>query len=338
MKAVSLRHFTIVSYLFYASCTQTPKPEGLLRLRTFSQTKEVTCIKPIVIRRGVKNMLGYSPFRGSAKRIIEIQWKVDGDVIRAQIRLIDDHGKATGIRYLQAYRHECQDLSQALVLAISLAIDPLVVTLRAEKNASLSKQPAIKHASSKKDMLPKNRGTGKSSPPPETRAKHPGLFAKSHMGVKVGGAITVGSSPSVAFGLRLQTVLRWPIISFALEGQVDFPSTLEVPGGHIQSFLAGGSLLGCGHFRRFFGCGEFALAAIWGAGKELSQARHTILPYSAAGLRGGVEVLFFKGLSLQLYTKALFTITRAALTDSVTEAEFWSTSPVAGTFGLACGW
>jgi hypothetical protein len=221
-----------------------------------------------------------------------------GRSLAALIELTNASGKVVGHRALEAAAHECPDLIEAMALAISLAIDPVTASRRAQ------------------------------APPRPKKRWRPIIGA--------GGGLSLGAAPRAAATTRLLLGLRWPRISLAMEGRFDPPASDEVGGNaEISSWLAGGSLLGCGHHHWFFGCGVLTTAALRGEGRALVDARAHTLPYLATGLRAGSLVGLGDRWSLQVHAELLAALVRPTLTDNSGRVEFWKAPIPAGGFGLA---
>jgi len=78
------------------------------------------------VRRDVTAILGYGPFdKNARRRVSAVLWATDG-TYHARIQLKDSRThKSLGVRELSAAGPTCEELGQAMVLAIALAIDPL---------------------------------------------------------------------------------------------------------------------------------------------------------------------------------------------------------------------
>ncbi len=78
------------------------------------------------VRRDVTSILGYGPFdKNARRRVSAVLWETGG-VYHARIQLKDARTrKSLGVRELSAPGPTCEELRQAMALAIALAIDPL---------------------------------------------------------------------------------------------------------------------------------------------------------------------------------------------------------------------
>src|SRR5204862_4286698 len=90
------------------------------------------CPDEQTLRNAVSARLGYDPFRPDAERTLQVDIVVDRRHerrgLRAHVELRDAAGNSAGSRDIGSQRSDCGELASALTLAISIAIDPMILT------------------------------------------------------------------------------------------------------------------------------------------------------------------------------------------------------------------
>jgi hypothetical protein len=298
------------------------EPASRVHLRYTLGEGAARCPAEAAVRDSVAARLGYEPWADRAPRTIIVAVGLVGQLLRARVELRGVQGKIDGVRELSSSRLDCQELSAAVELAISIAIDPL----------SFGRAPAPPLAESPRPPQAQAPVEGKAPP---LRSPVTSADRALHVAASVGGHVAIGSAPSIAGGVTLQGRLRWRRLSLGIEGRVDLPAYRDVPGGQISSSLLLGGLLGCFHYRWLAGCALVTAGALRAAGHGIPNAESATLAYAAGGIRLGVELPIFSIIALRLHGDLLAPFTRITLRESDTRAEIWSTPPLSGAFGLA---
>ena len=105
-------------------------------------------------------------------------------------------------------------------------------------------------------------------------------------------------------------------------------------GVRVSTWLAGGSLVGCGHYRWLQGCALLTVAALTATGHELLEAQSSTRAYAGAGARGGLEVPLSGRLALTVQGEIVIPFGRVHLVDARSRERLWSTKAVSGGLGL----
>ena len=117
----------LVRLLLPAAGEAAPAPRpAQASLSVSKKASAHSCPAEKELRANVTTILGYAPFhKGARRHVTAVLWAADG-TFHARIQLVDARThKTLGNRELSAAGPTCEALSQAMALAIALAIDPL---------------------------------------------------------------------------------------------------------------------------------------------------------------------------------------------------------------------
>jgi hypothetical protein len=166
-------------------------------------------------------------------------------------------------------------------------------------------------------------------PPPSTPSSRP----KVRLGVRGGAALASTPAPTAALSADLG--LGWEFFSISLEGRADLPVTAAVDtGARVRTSILAGSVVPCGHYGWFVGCGLLSVGSLRVEGVDLAKPLSGSSAYLAAGLRAGIEwpIPGLPVLALRASGDALVTVhpIRAARADG---REVWRTPPFSALLG-----
>jgi hypothetical protein len=266
------------------------------------------CPDESMLRKAVAARFGYDPFFPWAKQTVVVQVWRDHRRHRARVQLVGESGVAQGVRELTSDQETCSELFDAIALAISIALD-------------MSDPPAAAPAPAPPALAEPEAPPAAETPPwpPPARegddvaSQRPLRTPRVRWTVGVDGVIDVDTSPSVAPGLAVSIRGRVGAFSMGLEalGDVSVPSTLGE--GRVESSVAAGALVPCGHVGMAFLCavGELGQWTAWGLDVIGSQTRGTL--FAEAGGRVGLEWPLSETLALRLRGDALVNLHRSGL-------------------------
>ena len=267
------------------------------------------------VRDAVSERLGYDPFDNAALTVVSSRIDVDGAGLLGRVVTQDPAGATLGEREIASRDRNCAELASAMILAISLAIDPL---------SAIGVQPPPPP-----DPPPPAR---RPAPPPAVQktAEPPGV--PLGIGLGAGPLVTYGSTPGVTAGFAARATLRSADLSGALEGRFDLPTSESVGEAEVRARSWMSALVVCFH-RRWLG-----LCGVLGVGRthvtsDAEGARPVALPLAAAGPRATAELLRWGRLSLLGHADVLFSLWRP--TALLGRDTAWQTAPVAPAAGLA---
>lgn len=269
------------------------------------------CPSQSELEGAVSARLGYVPFAVAAERTVNATIVASGKSLIGQIELLDGDGAVRGSRSLSGAGNDCEELAASLELAITLAIDPLVM----QRPAAPASAPAVVAAPLKPPSEPAPLPPPGPSPRPAVR-----------LGAAVLGAL--GAAPNVVPGFEIEAGLAWTHFSLALAGHVDAAATTPL----IQTQLLYGTLSPCFHYSVAMVCGRVLAGALRGAGAQIANPRQDTTFYAAAGLRAGVEVCIYRQLFFAAFIDLNAVLTRTTI--SVNSAPVWITPPFNGDLGV----
>jgi hypothetical protein len=261
------------------------------------------CPDEAQLRSAVATRLGYDPFRPHATTTLSADLRRERGVYRARVSLVDDAGVERGTRDLESHAADCSDITNAMALSMSIAIDPLSVMRIADAQTANDPKPD--------DPTPRQDGAVLPvAPPPPAEPERipaprpdpvkelpdPWRFA---LGAGAHGAF--GGAPSVAFGVRLSTELATRRFAFGVEGRLDLPASAESgEGGRVRASFAGGAFVPCLRVTRIWACGLLLLGRASVEAYEISAPRSDSIFYWGAGARLAYQVAFVESYALRL--------------------------------------
>ena len=258
------------------------------------------------MRRAVATRLGYDPFRPHAATILTAEVKREKGVFHGRVRLVDDAGVERGTRDLESRAEDCRDLTTAMALSMSIAIDPLSMLRGAQAPPEVSAEPPVAEGPAPTEPAPgaalvapegpKGAGVSGGGAPERGPPPDPPRFA-----LGAGGHVAIGIAPAAALGLRVSTELvsrRW---SASLEGRLDLPSSASSSeGGRSQTSLAGGALVPCLRVPLVWACGVLLLSRVDAEATGVTAPRSDAFFFLGAGLRLQAAIELPEGFRVRL--------------------------------------
>jgi len=232
------------------------------------------------MRRAVATRLGYDPFRPHATTTLTAEVKREKGVFRGRVRLVDDAGVERGARDLESRADDCRDLTTAMALSMSIAIDPLSMMRASRPEPDAAPDPVAAPEPPVPEPTPEAAPVAPvapvAGPPPDP----------PRLALGAGGHVAIGIAPAAAIGLRVSSELltrRW---SIGLEGRFDLPTSASTSeGGRSQTSLAGGALVPCLRVPLVWACGVLLLSRAEAQALEVSLPRSEAFFFLGAGLR-----------------------------------------------------
>ncbi len=293
------------------------------------------CPDEQALRNAVAARLGYDPFSDAAPRTLRARVESAGAERVATVRMEGADGKSLGERRLTSRAADCGELAAAMQLAITIAIDPLVLT-RPAPELTPPPPPVV-------DTPPPPPPPPPASTEPERYAFHPQVrqvpeeelepAAPLDWGLGVGPLASTGA-PRLAVGAHAFVELRYKRFSLALEGRADLPAGIRVgQDGEVSTWLAGGGLTPCVRWEVFGVCAVAMAGLQGGSASNLPEARSVSTPLFEVGARAMADLRLTKVFSLRFHLDGRVPVTRTTLTVSGTPV--WSTPTLAAALGLS---
>jgi len=248
------------------------------------------CPDRSALSAAVRKRLGYDPFFPAARQTIIVEIiDLDGG-LRAQMRLVDEHGMIVGSRELHEKSEHCDELVASLALAISIALDP---------SAALGEAPAVATKSDNAQPAPAEpppeaalesvaqEHPQKPRPPREPMASPaPENLDRLQFGVRSTVFADMGTAPALAFGWRLGLDVYRNWLRFAAEFSQQLPTSEELAdGGQARASLLAGSFVPCLASETLAGCGLLSIGALQTRGEEIAYPSSQSTFYAALGAR-----------------------------------------------------
>jgi hypothetical protein len=290
--------------------------EAALKVRlVYSRVGETRdCSDEEVLRSAVGARLGFDPFDDSASTTIDVRVERKERQLTSVVRVLEGSGPPL-VRTLTSEGKDCAELSEAMALAVALAIDPL---------ATGPRPPAV----SVPPHPPSPAGAPKEAPrPPRPEVED---TRRWHFQFSVLGAL--GSEPGPTGGLALGSGLRFSAFSLLLEARADLPGSLVVDSGRVEASLLVAGLLPCLHVGVFRGCLVMQAGVLRAQAERLNDAKRLVFPHLAVGARLGLEWPAEGRWALVTHLDVTAPLIRVTL--KVSEAPVWSSLPVSGALAV----
>lgn len=270
-----------------------------------------SCPDVDVLQQMVSARLGYSPWTADEARTVEVDLVRAHGALIARIALDDPQSGRSGERRLSSRAAGCDELAAAMVLAICIAIDPLRMALAA---ASLPEPEPATLPESEPASLPESAplveapvSAPASEPVAEPLSEEPPDQIRLYAGL--GSHLSLGTSPTVAFGPKLMGGIGYSFYSLELEARSELCTSFSLTnvGAFGMTGLGSVALVPCVNLWWFQVC---AVAAIG----QLSGLVFTPVPgvesriSLVAGARIGFEYPIYPWLALRLQGDAMINI------------------------------
>jgi hypothetical protein len=323
----SLRVPTSLVVLVACSATATSAAAERSRARLHYEAPDA-CPTEALIHEEVQARLGYDPFAPDGTRLVTATIRRAGAQFVATVTMSDANGTTRSREPLVSSASRCDDIAASLVLAVSIAIDPLSLTRTPESAPPPSPPP------------PPER-----SPPPESPSLSPFLAAKEDdrsvppppapLEAWVGGAAngTLGLLPAASLGLEASALVQHRSLGLRLGGRYDFPAETDGPvRGSVQASLALGSLGACWHPRPLLACALGGAGVLFGESRGIANPASDRTFYGTVAARLGVELPLLRSLVARIELEGGVPLAPTTLRIGGNDA--WTTPSVYGSLSL----
>ena len=302
------------------------------------------CSTEEALRESISARLGRNPWDDAAPERLRIQVNRDRVHWRAKVEWLDATGQRKGWRELSSEQEDCQELLQALELAISLVLDPPIFQRpRAAPPPSPTASSAPLPAQDVQPLPPPAPAPSAPSvpsvpsassvqvPPAEPPSRAPGLA------VGLGTRVSWGLLPSARAGFQAEGGLRFERFSFSLDVTAWPPHTTPVEPAPLRSMLVTAGARACVHVGPFGACPQLSAGLLRCEGIGLEDARPAQAPWLAPGARFWVEWRSpLPRLRLQLLAEGQLVLTRHRFLAG--DVELWRPPQFGGSLGLLGMW
>lgn len=311
--------------------------EVAARLSYARESGAETCPDEPGLIAAVHTQLGYPAFENDPPtRVVTVTVRRARDRFVARLALASIDGAGQGSREIESRGATCDELAQALTLAISLALDatphtPQPAQALAPPPLEEAPQPAIEPEAVVETPLASNAPP--SAAPEELvdpESQHP-----LHWNAGAGPALGVGLLPGLTPGVALRVGLQVEWLEVVVGGAYYFESAKDLGSTTLQMQAWYARLAACGWFVRQ----RVAELAVCASGTSGSLHGGNAL---AAGRSATAIAAFGTGLALRTHLFAPFWlemqgaihINLAQTTLSLPSETLWETPIVFGEFGL----
>jgi len=275
-----------------------------------------SCPDVDALQQLVSTRLGYSPWTDDDERLVEVALTRDRGQLVARIELRDPQSGRSGERRLSSRAAGCEELAAAMVLAICIAIDPLRMALAA---ASLPAPEPVSEPATLPETAPASlpesvpvlvetpASAPASEPVAQPLSEEPPDRIRLYAGL--GTHLTLGTSPTVAFGPKLMAGIGYSFFSLEFEARSEFCTSFSLAnlGAFGATGLGSVALVPCINLWWFQVCGVAAIGQLSGVVFTPVPGVESRLSLTG-GARIGLEFPIYPWLALRLQGDAMINI------------------------------
>lgn len=296
------------------------------------------------LARRVRARIGSEPFRDpvvdGAGRELRVGISADGDALKAKIALFSKEGDRLGRRQLSGPA-DCRALADDLVLAVAIAIDPLLL-VRRRPTAPVEEPvaPAVVVEEAPPEEAPpapeEIDGGASRRPVAGVAAEIPGPASiQARAIVSVAAGVGVVLQPSV----RAEASLDYGVLDIDLGARLDVPARYPISDeALIDMTLLAADLSPClgwsFDITYVRGCGVLEAGALAAQGVNLEAARAVTSPWVALGTRAGVDVWLWPTLGVAVVGDLSAPLIRPRFVDDTSGEVYAQPAPIVGTLGV----
>lgn len=293
------------------------------------------CPDEATLRAAVKQRLGYDPFFPTARKTVVAQLTRTSKGYRARVQLAGEDGNARGERDLSTSGDDCGELTSAIALAISLALDDLddlAPDPTPSDPAQSSPEPAP--SSSPELALPSELAS-----PSELALLEPAPIAaasRAELAASLGPSVSLGTAPGAAAGMGLGLALRWPRIAARVDVRGELPSSADIgAGGRVRTNIASATGSLCVRFAIPFACAGAGVGAVWSSTEGIAGPANDHASFFVASSRFGADVALGARFYVEPFVDVGANLTRPRV--EVDGRSVYEMSPIWGALGVHVG-
>jgi len=241
------------------------------------------CPDETALRKAVATRLGYDPFFPVAHKTVVVQvTRAKG--YRAHVQIVGDDGKVRGERDLSTKGDDCGELTSAIALAISVALDDL-------DEPEPSPPPPPPSPPAREEPLPPPPPVDR--PPPAREEPAPPPRTPITGAIAIGPTVAFGNAPAPAAGAAIAASLRISSVALRLDVRGDLPASSSItPSGKVSTtgFTATASL--CLRAKIPFACLGAGSGLFASSTEGLERNASDSAPLAVAVMKIGVDAAF----------------------------------------------
>lgn|GEM_PF-2957841 len=263
-----------------------------------------SCLDEAAVRRGVTERLGFDPFVDKPSpqaSTLTATMRRDERGVVARIEMADVFGEVVGLRKLRARPGGCTELGPSVVLAITIAVDPLALSPR---RPPVAVAPVAVSPPPESEVAPIMRRKKDLPPPPIPRTIMVGM---------AGVLIALAPNPTTALGFFAELFVRQRRWSIGLGFRGDLPAPFSIGDAVVEVSMLSGEFMVCGHFLSLYACPILIAGEQRIRTRSMNEGDGFVQPFVALGGRLGVIVPLTHRLEFQARLDLLANVTRNAL-------------------------
>ncbi len=299
---MAFRQFFAFTWVL-AICASSASAAGSPTVHLIYAADDPSCPDETAIRRGVTERLGFDPFVEATPdaSTLTATLRHDERGLVARIELADPFGEVVGLRKLRARANGCAALGPSVVLAITIAVDPLALSPRrpAPPVAVVAPTPSAPEV----EAVPTLRRRVMAPPPPIPRTVMVGM---------AGVLISIAPKPTTALGFFAELFVRQRYWSLGIGFRGDLPAPFSASAGLLEVSLLAGEMMVCGHFFSLYAC-PIAIVGEQRARNRPGSTEGVAALFAAVGGRLGLIVPLTRRLEFQVRLDLLANVTPGPL-------------------------
>jgi hypothetical protein len=315
-----------------------------VRLEYLQDEASLRCSSQEALRGSISARLGRDPWDDAAPELLRVQVRREQVRWRATVEWFGASGQRKGLRELSSEREDCQELIQALELAITLVLDP---PLFHKPSAEPPPSPTVSSAPIPAPDVPPLPATEPAQPlpPPAPAPSAPNVQVPPVeppsrapvLAVGLGTRASWGLLPATRVGLQIEGELHSERFLFSLDVTAWPQRTTPVEPARLRSMLVAAGARACVHVGPFGACPQLSAGLLRLKGVGLENARPAQAPWLAPGARLFVEWRSpLPRIRVRLLAEGQFVLTRHRFLTG--EVELWRPPQIGGSLGLQGMW
>ncbi len=297
----------------------------------YERTRDAAACPPAAaLRDKVHDRLGYDPFRAGEARIVRVHM----DATTARVDVLED-GALIGRRDLAA-PSGCVELTEAVALAVSIAIDPrAAMAPRPRPVAAFDVRPLVDDVPAVRPGFRDPVPRGSSPPAVAATATVPVSPADSDGAtyyVSAGVVAAIGTEPDASTGATAGVGMGRGAWRLHLEGRYDQTRSAAFGPGQVRAGLRFGAVIPCLQRGSLSACGVVAAGSLIGGSAGLDNPREATSAFVAVGARGAAELWRLGPVSVRVHVDGLGALSRGRLLVSGMDA--WTMPPWSAAVGV----
>ncbi len=311
-----------------------------MRLVYVRETGAESCPDEGRVRAAVAGRLGYDPFSAAASATVVARITRENGRFFGSIEIVDESAGSRGNRELSTEGAECDEMSRAMALSISIAIDPEHAESdssegpRTDQTSTAVAPPSPSAASPARGALPPPRPDPRSTSDRPVNVERPDAGAGKPAFSSWLAAVSmlgVGTAPVFGGSLTLQARRgRW---SLGAGGRLlSGPRGAAQGDTELRATLAAGELAGCFEHGPLSYCALGLAGATWARASSIAVPRTAVGAFGALGARVAAAAPLSR--SFEAFAQAELLAVLSPIHPQIDGQDVWQAPPVAGGLGV----